>query len=182
MDNIMLDLECLNSQTTAAIISIGAVYFDIQKQELGSELYIELSQNAIQEQLNLGRTWSLSTNIWWMQQSDEARAVWSGKGLKSDNKECVNKIKEFWGIYPEHGSNVKVWGNGSTYDNVCLQSYLRTFKARIPWSYKGDLCYRTVKSLFGNRAKLERIGAHHNGLDDAKTQALHLMKMLKKVL
>lgn len=182
MNNIMLDLECLDSNTTAAIISIGAVYFDIQKQELGPELYIELSESALKEQLDLGRTWSLSTNIWWMQQSDGAREVWTNKNEKSENKQCLKQINEFWQVYPEHGRNIKVWGNGSTYDNVCLQSYIRTFKGRIPWNYKGDLCYRTIASLFGNRAVLERVGNHHNGLDDAKTQAIHLMKMLKKVI
>lgn len=180
MNNIMLDLECLDSNTSAAIISIGAVYFDIQKQKLGPELYIELSKNAIQEQLNLGRTWSLATNIWWMQQCDVAREVWGNKNEKSENKCCLNQIKEFWQLFPEYGRNIKVWGNGSTYDNICLQNYIRTFKERIPWNYKGDLCYRTIKSLFGNRAKLERIGTHHNGLDDAKTQAAHLINMLKK--
>ncbi len=177
----MLDLECLNSNTDAAIISIGAVYFDLEKYEMGPELYLELSQDAIQEQLNLGRTWSLSTNIWWMQQCDDARKVWANSDFKVTNSEACFAIKEFWEKYPIHGRNIQVWGNGSTYDNVCLQSYLRTFKKRIPWNYRGDLCYRTIKTLFGNRAVLERVGTHHNGLDDAKTQALHLMNMIKAV-
>jgi hypothetical protein len=158
------------------------VYFDIQKQELGPELYLELSQSALQEQLDLGRTWSLSTNIWWMQQSDGAREVWANKYGKSENKDALKEINKFFLLYPEHGRNMKVWGNGSTFDNICLQSYFRTFKARIPWNYKGDLCYRTIKTLFGNRAKLERIGDHHNALDDSKTQALHLMHMLSGVI
>lgn len=181
MKNIMVDLEALNSAHDAALISIGMVYFDLGKMELGPELYIELSQAALQEQLNLGRTWSLSTNIWWMQQTDSAREVWSQKIGQVSNVDAIRQIKAYFEIFPEHGRNIRVWGNGSTYDNICLQSYLRTFKARIPWNYKGDMCYRTIKILFGNRAKLERVGTHHNGLDDAKTQALHLMAMLKKL-
>lgn len=182
MKNIMVDLECLNSDTSAAIISIGMVYFDLGKMVLGPELYLELSQEAIQEQLNLGRTWSLSTNIWWMQQCDEARKVWSNSEFKKSNSEACHLIAEYFKEYSaEHGRNIRVWGNGSTYDNVCLQSYLKTFKKRIPWNYKGDLCYRTIKTIFGNRAALERIGTHHNGLDDAKTQAVHLMNMLKAI-
>lgn len=181
MKNIMVDLECLDSKTTATIISIGMVYFDLGKMQLGPELYLELSQKAIQEQLDLGRTWSLSTNIWWMQQSDAAREVWAPKEGKVENKDAIQEMKQYFELFPENGRNIRVWGNGSTYDNVCLQSYLRTFKARIPWNYKGDLCYRTIKILFGNRAVVERVGTHHNGLDDAKTQATHLMAMLKKI-
>jgi len=179
MNNIMLDLECLNSCTTATIISIGAVYFDVRKQVLGEELYIELSQEALQEQLSLGRTWSLSTMVWWTAQSTEARKVWQNNDIKTTNKEACSQIKDYFNAYVDNGRNINVWGNGSTYDNVCLQSYLKTFKQRIPWNYKGDMCYRTVKHLFGNKAKLVRVEPHHNGLADAKTQANHLMAMLK---
>ncbi len=42
----MLDLECLNSNTDAAIISIGAVYFDLGKMQLGPESYVEASHNV----------------------------------------------------------------------------------------------------------------------------------------
>jgi hypothetical protein len=179
--NIMVDLEALDSAHSATIISIGMVYFDLGKMELGPELYIELDREALKEQLELGRSWSLATTQWWMQQSDSAREVWASKIGQVCNKEFIKQLKEYFEIFPEHGRNIRVWGNGSTYDNICLQSYLRTFKARIPWNYKGDVCYRTIKTLFGHRAKLERIGTHHNGLDDAKTQAVHLMKMLKNI-
>lgn len=181
MKNIMCDLEALNSSHDAVLISIGMVYFDLGKMELGPELYIELNQSALQEQLDLGRTWSLSTNIWWMQQSDAAREVWSQKVGQVTNKEACKQLQQYFNIYPEHGRNIRVWGNGSTYDNICLQSYLKTFKQRIPWNYKGDMCYRTIKTLFGYRAVLDRQGTHHNALDDAKTQAIHMMNMLKKI-
>ncbi len=180
-NDIMLDLECLNSNNNAAIISIGAVYFNIQRQELGPELYIELSRTALQEQLALGATWSLSTLEWWMQQSDSARAVWVASPTKVENKECLARIKEFFELFPLHGRNIRVWGNGSTYDNICLQNYLVRFKKRIPWNYKGDMCYRTINNMFGYGHAVERIGTHHNGLDDAKTQAAHMIKILKVV-
>lgn len=181
MKNIMVDLEALNSDHSAAIISIGMVYFDLGKMKLGPELYVELNQEALKEQLELGRTWSLSTMIWWMQQSDLARQVWIQKEGQVTNKECFQKLKDYFNLFPEHGRNIRVWGNGSTYDNICLQSYMRSFKQRILWNYKGDMCYRTIKAMFGNRAELTRVGTHHNGLDDARTQAVHMMNMLKKL-
>lgn len=47
MNNVMCDLECLDSASTAAIISIGLVYFDLKKGKLGDELYLELSLPAL---------------------------------------------------------------------------------------------------------------------------------------
>ena len=175
----MVDIEALDSAHTAAIISIGMVYFDLVKGALGPEFYVELSQEALQEQIDLGRTWSLSTTMWWMQQSDEARKVWANSEFKHSNKECLTKFTEFFSLFPEHGRNLKVWGNGSTYDNICLQSYFSTFRKQIPWNYRGDMCYRTVKNLLGHKVTIERVGTHHNGLDDSKTQALHLINMVK---
>lgn len=46
-----------------------------------------------------------------------------------------------------------------------------------PWAWRNDRCYRTIKAL--NRGvPMERLGAHHNALDDAISQALHLIAML----
>lgn len=175
MNHVMCDLECLDSASTAAIISIGLVYFDPYKYELGNELYIELGINAIKEQLAKGRTMSLDTIKWWMQQSDEARSVW-GTGLVGNNG-CLAKLKEFFDI----DEKVVLWGNGSTYDNVVLRGYLDTFNAPVPFHYSRDFCYRTMKGMLGHKTKLERVGTHHNALDDAKTQAMHLINMLKAI-
>ena len=172
MNNIMLDLECLDSCTTAAIISIGAVYFDLEEQILGPELYIELSKYALMDQLSRGRTWSVDTNIWWMKQTTQAREVWSNTYEKRSNQGCLHDLLTFFNLFT---GKKTVWGNGSTYDNICLRSYFECFDVNVPWEFKNDLCYRTIKVLFGNRAKVSRIGTHHNALDDAVNQAKHLM-------
>jgi hypothetical protein len=41
-EHVMLDLETLSSGPRAAILSIGAVRFDLEKLELGDELYVVL--------------------------------------------------------------------------------------------------------------------------------------------
>lgn len=178
----MCDLECLDSASTAAILSIGLVYFDPHTGKgLGDELYIELSLDALKQQLAKGRTMSLNTIQWWMQQSEEARKCWwpfaLGRAVKSSNGEALNALKNFFDI----DEKIVLWGNGATYDNVVLRGYLQTFNAAVPFHYSRDYCYRTMKGMFGHLAELERVGTHHNALSDAKTQALHLIAMLKAV-
>lgn len=178
MRDIMLDLECTDSKRTAAIVSIGAVYFDTHKQKLGAEFYYEISIKGIQEQLDRGRSLSLDTMVWWLAQSDSARNVWQ----KNDQVKVklVTALYEFSKFCALSENPVRIWGNGADYDNVVLRDCYETFNIKTPWQYRHNRCYRTIKALHNKaHTQMEREGTHHNGLDDAKSQALHLMKMLK---
>lgn len=185
MRDIMIDLEALDSRNTAIVVSLGAVYFDTSRMELGDEFYMECSYDC-QDQYDKGRTFSFDTFRWWMAQGDVARSVF----LPSKDPEDVSRFKQRTEhllhafsafVQKADGGKARVWGNGATYDNVVMRSLYNTYNIKCPWAYSNDLCYRSVKNLFGNRAKLERVGTHHNGLDDAKTQAVHMMQMLKAV-
>ena len=55
-------------------------------------------------------------------------------------------------------------------------AYDRAMRHR-PWKFWNDRCYRTIKSMHPE-VPMPRTGTHHNALDDAKTQALHLMAIL----
>jgi hypothetical protein len=181
MNHVMCDLECLDSKGTAAIISIGLVQFDLDQGVLGQELYLELSLEALKQQLAKGRTMSLDTMQWWVQQSQEARSCWFstaiGGYVKSSNRDVISALDTFFSTIDKP----ILWGNGSTYDNIVLRGYLQAFNAKVPFHYSRDFCYRTMKNMFGHLAKLERVGTHHNALDDAKSQALHLIAMYKAV-
>lgn len=177
MNNIMLDLEALDPSAGGVLVSIGAVYFDFE-QGLGDELYVELSQEGVKEQIEqYGRTISVRCLYWWMQQSDGARRVFKENMGQTHFIDALRQFKDFYQL----GGKPKLWGNGADFDNVFLKNCYDSVGMKLPWSFRNNRCYRTVKNMFGNRAKLERIGSHHNALDDAKTQALHLIKMMEGV-
>lgn len=178
MREIMLDLECTDSKRTAAIVSIGAIYFDIKEQKLGLPFYCEISIQGIKQQLEAGRTLSLDTMVWWLAQSAGARNVWMKNG--HEKFEIVTALHHFSKYCKFATERPRVWGNGVDYDNVVLRDCYEMFNIKTPWHFRDNRCYRTIKNLF-NKAHtgLEREGSHHNAFDDAKTQAVHLMKMLK---
>jgi len=66
-----------------------------------------------------------------------------------------------------------VWGNGASFDNVILSEAYRRIGSEAPWPFWKDRCYRTVKSMAV--VPMSRTGTHHNAIDDARDQALHLM-------
>jgi hypothetical protein len=49
---------------------------------------------------------------------------------------------------------------------------------RLPWKYWRNRCYRTLKNLHPE-VPIERTGIYHRALDDARSQAVHAMQLLR---
>lgn len=174
MNNIMLDLETMGKGPEAAIVAIGAVEFDLETCQLGREFYRVVD---LESSMRLGGIVDASTVMWWLGQSPEARS-----GITPDfgAHYVTNALIDFRGWVMqgvEDFDDVLMWGNGATFDNVILTSAYRMADLERPWRHWGDRCYRTVKSFFP-QIPIKRIGVHHNALDDAKSQALHLIEMI----
>jgi uncharacterized protein YdcH (DUF465 family) len=62
---------------------------------------------------------------------------------------------------------------------VVLAEFYRLHGMPTPWPYYNDRCYRTVRALYkGKEPPFVRLGTFHNALDDAMSQATHLIKLL----
>lgn len=174
MRNIMLDLETMGNGPEAAIVAIGAVEFDLETCELGREFYRVIK---LESSMRFGGVVDASTVMWWIGQSEEARA---GINPNFGGHYLENALIDFQGWVVQGVSDIDdvlMWGNGSAFDNVILTSAYRNTRIERPWRHWGDRCYRTVNSFFP-QIPFERMGVHHNALDDAKSQALHLMKLI----
>jgi hypothetical protein len=164
MTNVMVDLETLGNGSNAVIIALGAVEFG--NGQLGREFYMNIDPQSC---VDAGLKMDVSTVMWWMQQSDQARAAFKKPGAPL---ELV--LGEFSSWFP---SGSVLWGNGATFDNVILANAYRALGGKQPWEFWNDRCYRTLKGLYPH-VKMERSGTYHNALDDAKSQALHALKLL----
>ena len=180
MNHIMLDLETLDTGPDAVVIGIGAIVFDPESQKLGDTFYVEMSDD-IDAQQRLGRTISGGTLTWWMGQNTEAKAIFSKDGVSPDIRiptyDALQKFKSF--VEANGAGTAMLWGNGANFDNVILRNLYSAFGMVAPWKFYNDRCHRTVKNLaitLHNPEFQERIGTHHNALDDAITQAVHLQR------
>lgn len=165
--NVMLDLETMGNGSNAAIIAIGAVAFD--KAGMHNQFYQQVS---LASSVAIGMECDPSTVMWWMQQSDEAR------GAFKDNEKAMTinaALIEFSKWFAEIGGK-EVWGNGASFDNVILANAYKKTGLVQPWKFWDDRCYRTIKALKPQFA-IERKGTHHNAVDDAQTQAEHLIRI-----
>jgi exodeoxyribonuclease VIII len=163
----MVDLETMGKGSTAAIIAIGAVKFN--GKGLGEEFYAIVD---LESSVKNGMVIEPDTVMWWMKQSDAARGEFA-KGTES----LFTALQGFSKFVGDH-KTAKVWGNGASFDNVILDNAYQLNNLDTPWRFYNNMCYRTIKNLLGQSIEIERTGEHHNALDDAKSQAEHLVRML----
>jgi hypothetical protein len=162
---IMLDLETLGTRPGSVITSIGAVKFG--GGEITSDFYIRID---MQSSVDAGLVIDPATLLWWLQRSEKARAE-----LLAPSVPLRSALEAFsvWVADPE----AEVWGCGVGFDNVLLDTAYAYLQVKPPWKHWNDRCYRTLKKLHPT-ITLKRTGTHHHALDDARYQAMHLMKIL----
>jgi DNA polymerase III epsilon subunit-like protein len=163
---VMLDLETFGTRPGSAIVSIGAVKFGDGK--IIGEFYQRIDLKSC---VDCGLVIDPDTVLWWLKQSDEARLELT---LPSQHIAAVLQQFAIW-IGPVE---TEVWGNGAAFDNALLAEAYHALQLRMPWRYSKDRCYRTLKNLHPEIV-MERNGTHHHALDDARSQAHHLMRILK---
>ena len=182
---IMLDLETMGKGPRAAIIAIGAVAFDLNAPDgedpIKSRFYSEVS---LESSVAAGGELSPSTIMWWLQQSEDARKKFAlqGKDETAMNVPTITGASLLFTEWcTEHlTSDGSIWGNGSDFDNAILTSAYEGQRRETPWKFWQNSCYRSVKKLRKD-IKLQRVGVYHNAVDDAESQALHLIAIMKDI-
>lgn len=169
MPHIMVDIETLGNNSRSVILSIGAVEFIPATSQIGRKFEIVVDPQTC---VDVGMEVDMSTIMWWMDQSQQARDAFKRKGVS------IHKaLEQLAGFFHQCGDKPKVWGNGATFDNVILANAYALTKIDRPWPYWNDMCFRTMKNLYPS-VKQDQIGAHHRAVDDAEYQARLLMKIL----
>lgn len=175
--DFMIDLETMGTSAGDAIIAIGAVAMNLKDRKLGNTFYIQISLEDTQRE---GFRINAGTVLWWLKQSSSARGEFAENDLiGSDVRYAMRALTRF--ISQEADcpvDKIQVWGNGAAMDNVLLDATYRKLGLPKPWSYKGDMCYRTIKNITRDKVQdIEPEIAHH-ALYDAVAQAKTLFKRL----
>lgn len=163
MQHVMLDLETLATTADAAIMSIGAVKFDLESDAIDDAgFYASIS---VDSNLDKGRRIDEDTLIWWMGQDKAAQAVFT------EPKQPLGAVLEDLSAWFDR-EDLFVWSCGADFDIPMLAHAYRQHDWLPPWKFWNARCYRTMKALFpGQKAHK---GVKHNALDDAISQARSL--------
>lgn len=172
-EDLMIDTETMGLPPDGALLSIGAVFFDLQTCTLGPTFSRTINlATAVRD----GGTLNPGTIVWWLGQSDQARNVVRFSGV-----DIRNALQDFTDFIAANSSpkNVRPYGNSSTFDLTIINSaYLRA-GIKTPWEFWNERCFRTVRNMYPSvEYNLDEKGElAHNALGDAIFQAQHLFKI-----
>ena len=167
MKDLMIDIETLGKGPRAAILSIGAVFFDLSTGRTGDEFYVCIDPKDAE---TFG-TVDASTRAWWNRQGEAARR--EAYGGKTPARVAVSAFHAF---VAAKLNVVKPWGNGSIFDITILEHAFSAHGFGLPWHFYNvrdvrtivDLGERLVDGRHKNTIKFE--GVAHSALDDARHQ------------
>ena len=172
MNNVMVDLETLGDTCLASVVTIGAVFFD--EYNIGEKFYTQIDLEDAKKHGEI----SESTMNWWAEQSEEAK-----HDLLNGTTETKKAILQFVAFLQMNAStnskDIKIWGNGSDFDNVILGNTFKSVGLEPTWKYWNNRCYRTMKNVFKDVQPDDFEGVKHNAVDDAVYQVKHLQKILQ---
>lgn len=144
---LMLDIESLDTGPRSVILQIALTPFDIDEEEV-----MDFPFNAflpMQPQLDFitPRTISADTLLWWMDQSDEARANLKACGVDDMHSLRVimgSFVHEFNRMISIPNSEYILVARGPQFDVVNVESLLRDLGMKAPWGYNKVVDLRTM--------------------------------------
>lgn len=157
MRRVMLDLETMGTGTSAAIVAIGAVMFNVEAPESTDISFY--SRVDLASSMSSGGTVDALTVQWWLQQSeDNRREVYAPGG--QDLRGALVDFADFF------KSAEEIWAGPAIFDVPILEHGFRICGFKTPWDFRQVRCWSTVRKLL--RLPKEVNPAAHNALADAR--------------
>ena len=174
--DVMLDLETMGRKSNSALVSIGAVEFNLITGETGREFYKVID---LQSCLDAGLTIDASTVYFWLTEASQAARDAIAKDKKLPLQTVLHMFDKWMLDCIKH---VNIWGNGARFDIGLLEDAYTTCKMDIPWYFRSERDVRTLVAFAPHiKETLPFEGTHHNPIDDCKHQIKYCTATWKKL-
>ncbi len=174
--DLMCDVECLGKGEDAALVSLGAVFFDLKTQTMGPTFLRTINlATAVRD----GGTMDAATVIWWMRQGDAARhsIAYNGQDIRKVLQDFSDWIKETC-----RHEDVRPYGNSNSFDLPKIETAMGRIGMKVPWHFINVRCFRTMRAMYPSVEynPAEKGDGGHNALIDAQFQIAHLFKIANR--
>ena len=175
---VMVDIETLSSASDAAIVSIGACMFDLDKDAeyaspddafivgVDPDYYTEPCPHP-HFRINT------RTMKWWSEQSQDAK-----DSLQINQMSNISDAMDHFYVWlaeqgfekdshPTKPGAAHIWAKPPSFDLVILRhaaAHCYGNTNEVPWHYRQETCARTHAWLFGDIVKSTYVGEKHDGL------------------
>lgn len=171
MKSMMIDLETLSTEPNAAILTIGALWFDpYSYDEPGPGFHVRVEID------NQNRDISDEVIAWWGQQAPEVQQEAFNEQDRIPLADALKDLAKF-----SQGAT-DFWSHGTVFDICILEhAYIQQgMRSWIPWKYHAVRDCRTVLKI--SNTEIDRTqGGAHNSLVDCWVQATCLQKSFDKM-
>jgi hypothetical protein len=173
-NDIMIDIESLDTSPYCVILTIGAVRFDPKGTGVVERLEL---RPTIEDQTEVyNRVINDDTIRWWSTQNPAALDEAMGEQGRESFKECMEKLYKFcW-------NRRAVWSNGASFDCVVMETAWQQLDMRIPWPFYTVRDTRTLYEVAGVKLKDGGHVTSHKAVEDAERQAVVVQKAYKKLM
>lgn len=181
--HLMWDLETLSTENNANVISIGGVFFFMEGTE-GNLVYKEKQKFKynikIEQEKENNFHIKRDTVEWWL--GKPTNAIQQAFLNHVSPRDVLVELKYMIDMYKEN-YNIMTWGNADSFDTEILLHLYKVYDVTFPIKYYERSCYRSIcnyKKAFLGKAFPQRnqLGVFHNSVDDAVSQAKHLVEVL----
>lgn len=157
--DLMIDLETLDTKTSAVILQIGWCFFD--RNNPARKKFTRGWFPNTQEQIDMGFTVSSNTMNWWIQNMDMYKIQLEAQRL--DLHTVVDQMHNIYGGAASYST--QVWAKGTTFDIPILSKIFEP-----PWQYRHIQDLRTLKLITPHKFDKENHQLHE-AVADATHQA-----------
>ena len=168
-NQLHVDLETLDTEHTARILSIGAVWG-------GQTFYaqIDTSHYEMYAMPEWRFTYSQKTLDWWDKQGGFQPSVDRVEAPFS----AISRFIKWVTDVTADANDWTIWANAPDFDCAILRHHMKIFTLKCPWKYYQQQDVRTVKRL-AERLKLpvKKFKNDHNALQDAKNQREYVINV-----
>jgi exodeoxyribonuclease VIII len=180
MPDLSIDIETLGTKPGCPVLSIGAAFFFRREPTLHipelDTFHQHIRLDGPQGGLAYSDGVSAGTLLWWLEQSDDARGKLVAGQQRSDALNVPATLSRFRDFCSKHGDeDLRVWGNGSTFDISILNELFDRAGIPRPWSFMNERDMRTIvdsgRARGLSKEDVVRQGVHHDARDDAIHQA-----------
>lgn len=165
MKHLMINLEAMDENATAAITAIAGIFFDPESGEIGKTFYRRIS---LEDAMNNGGTVSAKAIEWWLRQHSVVRC----QLLDDDCQDIELAICDFYSFVTENADPtvVKVWSKCPSLQASVLRHALNKFTGPC-YAYGNEQSVTTIielaETLGLNMKTIIPYGLVHNAYNNA---------------
>ncbi len=171
--HVMHDIETLAVKSSLPVLlSLGAVKFT--SDGILEQFHVRIDPVDCQRH---GLEIEADTVEWWM---DEERAE-ARRQLHTMGKVDLYAALDGYAMWINETPKDQLgsgWSQGSSFDNAKLEAIYVKLGIEWPFGYRQIECYRTMRNRFAD-VPFKRMGVHHGALDDAHSQAAHMVQIVQ---